>query len=132
MFKRRGKNRRASDQLNFLRSIPRMTKDTDNSDLSNFDACIEACDSLAASPASAEFQDCSVLISPDGILLDSRRSEGGSFYENAGSSDDENVESFSNEQSDRKMFYGFLQLNISQSVISLAIEFNFLLKNSYF
>jgi len=75
-----------------------MTKDTDNSDLSNFDACIEACDSLAASPASAEFQDCSVLVSPDGMLLDSRRSEGGSYHENAGSSDDENVDSFSDEQ----------------------------------
>lgn len=98
MFKRRGNNRRASDQLKFLRSIPRMTKDTDNSDLSNFDACIEACDSLAASPASAEFQDCSVLVSPDGMLLDSRRSEGGSYHENAGSSDDENVDSFSDEQ----------------------------------
>ena len=109
MFKRRGKNRRA-DQLNFLRSIPRMTKDTDNSDLSNFDACIEACDSLAASPASAEFQDCSVLISPDGILLDaSRRSEGGYFYENAGNSDDENVDSFSNEQN------GSVDVNIKKT-----------------
>lgn len=72
------------------------TKYRDNSDLSNFDACIEACDSLAASPASAYFQDCSVLISPDGVLLDSRRSDEGSLHGIAGNSDDdENGESFS-------------------------------------
>ena len=47
------------------------------SDLASFDACVEACDALAASPSilsntvSAEngMMDCSVIVSPDGDLL---------------------------------------------------------------
>lgn len=78
MFKkRRGKSRRTVDQLKFLNLLPRtMSKDNDdNQGLSNFDACIEACDSLAATPVSEDFQDCSIYVSPDGILLDRRRSD---------------------------------------------------------
>jgi hypothetical protein len=85
MFKRRGKNRRTGDQLKFLKLLPRGLKDNaDDIGLSNFDSCIEASDSLAASPTSAEFEDCSIFISPDGILMEEgRRSEGGHSHENA-------------------------------------------------
>ena len=74
MFKRRGKSRRtAGDQLKFLKLLPRSRESSDdNIGLSNFDACIEASDSLAASPPSTEeFEDCSIFISPDGALLES-------------------------------------------------------------
>lgn len=70
--------------------------------LSNFDACIEACDSLVATShqeakdSACEIKDCSLLISPDGVLLDGRR------YEREISSDfTDSAESSSSEQKEK-------------------------------
>jgi hypothetical protein len=73
MFKRKHK-KGVKDQLKSLRaSIAYRKNHKEKGNLSNFDACIEACDSLAASHTSLELKDCSILVSPDGIFMDTRR-----------------------------------------------------------
>jgi len=88
MFKNRRrfpKKKSSDNQLNFLRLSKSdnsysvgSNANSHNSNLSNFDACVEACDSIAAasstSDASKELsgsEDCSVLVSPDGNMLSS-------------------------------------------------------------
>jgi len=53
-------------------SIGRESNHNGPADLSNFDACVEACDALAAGTSGKlndQYLDCSVMVSPDGILL---------------------------------------------------------------
>jgi hypothetical protein len=56
------------------------SNDEDSSPLGNFDACIEACDALAASSSNLDLLDCSMLVSPNGMLLDRNFHERGFGY----------------------------------------------------
>lgn len=70
--------RRAPTPLSFLEASP-LGYNAKLTDLASFDACVEACDALAASSSYAQssaktdqetgMKDCSVLVSPDGDLL---------------------------------------------------------------
>ena len=70
--------RRAPTPLSFVEASP-LGYNAKLTDLASFDACVEACDALAASSSYAQssaktdqetgMKDCSVLVSPDGDLL---------------------------------------------------------------
>lgn len=75
MFKRRNKKKASAEQLKFLNNFRGLSSHSSKNshdgeeDLSSFDACITTSDSLAASPNTQEFKDCSILVSPDGVIL---------------------------------------------------------------
>ena len=77
MFKRRNKKKASAEQLKFLNNLRGLSSHSsyntshegEEQDLSSFDACITTSDSLAASPNTQEFKDCSILVSPDGVIL---------------------------------------------------------------
>jgi hypothetical protein len=72
-------NTAATTPLSHLHHDQHLAND-DLSPLGNFDACIEACDALAASSSNLDLFDCSMLVSPDGMLLDRNFHERGLGY----------------------------------------------------
>ena len=62
-------------------------------DLASFDACITTSDSLAASPNTQEFKDCSILVSPDGVILGESLKESSNHSNNSSVADSLSLES---------------------------------------